>query len=67
MAISFDPAKRDMTLAERGLDFADAEKVFAGPLVRVRRSPVAIMARTGSRRVGFSEGADGRGRLDRAR
>jgi uncharacterized protein len=28
--ISFDPAKRDRTLAERGLDFADAGLVFAG-------------------------------------
>ena len=33
MPISYDPAKRDRTLAERGLDFADAEQVFAGPLV----------------------------------
>jgi uncharacterized protein len=30
MDISFDPAKRDKTLAERGLDFADAGLVFAG-------------------------------------
>jgi uncharacterized DUF497 family protein len=30
MAISFDAAKRDWTLAARGLDFADAEDVFAG-------------------------------------
>ena len=30
MAIRYDPAKRDETLAERGLDFADAEAVFAG-------------------------------------
>jgi uncharacterized DUF497 family protein len=30
MRITFDPAKRDNTLAERGLDFADAEFVFAG-------------------------------------
>lgn len=30
MAITFDPAKRAVTLAERGLDFADAEAVFAG-------------------------------------
>jgi uncharacterized protein len=29
MEISFDPAKRAMTLAERGLDFADAGRVFA--------------------------------------
>ncbi|HEX5237062.1 MAG TPA: BrnT family toxin [Sphingomicrobium sp.] len=33
MTITFDPAKRDRTLAERNLDFADAEDVFAGPLV----------------------------------
>lgn len=30
MDISFDPAKRNQTLAERGLDFADAGLVFAG-------------------------------------
>jgi hypothetical protein len=28
--ISFDPVKRDETLSERGLDFADAGKVFDG-------------------------------------
>jgi uncharacterized DUF497 family protein len=33
MAVSFDPAKRDTTLAERGLDFADAEQVFAGLVI----------------------------------
>jgi uncharacterized protein len=30
MGISFDPAKRARTLAERGLDFVDAAEVFAG-------------------------------------
>jgi uncharacterized DUF497 family protein len=30
MVITFDPAKRDETLAKRGLDFEDAEIVFAG-------------------------------------
>ncbi|RMB28474.1 hypothetical protein C8J47_2694 [Sphingomonas sp. PP-F2F-G114-C0414] len=30
MEISFDPVKHAWTLAERGLDFADAGKVFAG-------------------------------------
>jgi uncharacterized protein len=30
MAITFDRAKRDRALAERGLAFDDAEKVFAG-------------------------------------
>jgi uncharacterized protein len=29
--ITYDPAKRDKTLAVRGLDFEDAPKVFAGP------------------------------------
>lgn len=31
MEIEFDSAKRDATLSERGLDFADAAKVFVGP------------------------------------
>ncbi len=31
MKISFDPIKRQKTLEERGLDFADAARVFAGP------------------------------------
>lgn len=30
MKIEFDPGKRDKTLAERGLDFARADEVFAG-------------------------------------
>jgi len=30
MAITYDPAKRDRTLQERGLDFEHAEEVFAG-------------------------------------
>jgi uncharacterized DUF497 family protein len=33
--ITFDPAKRDRTLAERGLDFADADLVFAGVTVEL--------------------------------
>jgi uncharacterized DUF497 family protein len=28
--ISFDPAKRDLVLRQRGLDFADAVQLFAG-------------------------------------
>ena len=35
MRITFDPAKRDKTLAERGLDFADAALVFAGTTLEV--------------------------------
>jgi uncharacterized protein len=31
MAITYDPAKREWTLRERGLDFEDAEQVFSGP------------------------------------
>jgi uncharacterized DUF497 family protein len=31
MNISFDPAKRQATLDERGLDFADALTLFEGP------------------------------------
>ena len=30
MAITFDPAKRDAALADRGIDFADADQVLAG-------------------------------------
>lgn len=30
MTITFDPAKRAATLKNRGLDFVDATKVFAG-------------------------------------
>ena len=33
--ITFDPAKREKTLAERGLDFADAELVFAGVTLEI--------------------------------
>jgi uncharacterized DUF497 family protein len=36
MRVTFDPAKRAKTLAERGLDFADAEVVFAGVTWRLR-------------------------------
>ena len=35
MRITFDPIKRAKTLAERGLDFADAEIVFAGITLEV--------------------------------
>lgn len=35
MQIEFDSDKRDKTLAERGLDFARAGEVFAGPGVTV--------------------------------
>lgn len=35
MRITFDPAKRARTLAERGLDFEDAVIVFEGVTVEV--------------------------------
>ena len=35
MRISYDPAKRETTLAERGLDFEDAVVVFQGLTVEV--------------------------------
>jgi uncharacterized DUF497 family protein len=35
MHITFDPAKRQQTLAARGLDFEDAAAVFAGPTLEV--------------------------------
>jgi uncharacterized DUF497 family protein len=31
--ISFDPVKRLRTLEQRGLDFLDAESVFASPTI----------------------------------
>ena len=30
MTLTFDPVKRAATLADRGLDFADAAQIFAG-------------------------------------
>ena len=35
MQISYDPAKRDETLAHRGLDMADAGTVLYGPTLTV--------------------------------
>ena len=35
MKVTFDPIKRDKTLADRGLDFADAEIVFEGITVEI--------------------------------
>lgn len=35
MRITFDPDKRDRTLAERGLDFASADEVFDGPVFEI--------------------------------
>ena len=35
MRITIDPLKRDRALAERGLDFADAEMVFEGVTLEI--------------------------------
>ena len=35
MRVTFDPAKRVRTLDERGLDFEDAELVFAGMTIEI--------------------------------
>jgi uncharacterized DUF497 family protein len=35
MKVTFDQAKRDRTLAERGLDFTEAAEVFAGPTIDI--------------------------------
>ncbi|MGF6528095.1 BrnT family toxin [Variovorax sp. PvP013] len=35
MEVTFDPAKRARTLAERGLDFADAVRVFEGDTLEI--------------------------------
>ena len=37
MRITWDPAKRERTLRERGLDFADAAEVLAGPMLTEER------------------------------
>ena len=36
MKITFDPAKRQAALKDRGLNFADAEIVFAGPTINLQ-------------------------------
>lgn len=35
MPITFDPKKRDDTLAQRQLDFADSDQVFAGAHITI--------------------------------
>jgi uncharacterized DUF497 family protein len=35
MKITFDPVKRAATLQQRALDFADAPRVFAGPVLEI--------------------------------
>jgi uncharacterized DUF497 family protein len=35
MRITFDPAKRAWTLAERGFDFTDAAEVFSGATIDI--------------------------------
>jgi uncharacterized DUF497 family protein len=56
--ITFDPAKRDWTLRERGLDFADATEVFDG---------LKLEHADDRRDYGLSTPAHGHRRLDAAR
>ncbi len=35
MLVTFDPLERARPIADRGLDFADAKVVFAGPRLRI--------------------------------
>ncbi len=35
MLIDYDPAKREATLRDRGLDFDDAPEIFAGPYFQI--------------------------------
>ena len=35
MSVTWDEAKRQRTLAERDLDFADAAQIFAGPVLTI--------------------------------
>ncbi|WP_425230689.1 hypothetical protein [Sphingomonas sp.] len=44
MEISFDPAKREETLRERALDFADAGALFAGTTLRMTGSTIRSRA-----------------------
>ncbi len=41
MEISYDSAKRDATLANRGLDFTDAEKLFEGRTITIEDVRIA--------------------------
>jgi uncharacterized protein len=50
--ITFDPAKRQSALGERGLDFVDASIVFAGPTITVQDTR-RITARCVSRQLDF--------------
>ena len=45
MRITFDPVKREKALAERGLDFEDAEVVFEGVTLEVEDIRKAYGAR----------------------
>jgi uncharacterized DUF497 family protein len=55
MKITFDQAKRDLTLAERGIAFEDAAVVFAGDVLTVEDTRVAY-GETRYQTVGFLAG-----------
>ena len=66
MKITFDPAKRRAAIAERGLDFVDAEVVFAGMTITVEDTR-RDYGETRNQTVGFPGRSNGDDRLDAAR
>jgi hypothetical protein len=65
MRITFDPVKRDNTLAERGLDFADAAIVFAGVTLEIEDTRLDYGEDPGHL-LWPAGGSDGRGGLHAA-
>lgn len=57
MKITFDPARREATLESRGVDFADAAEVFAGPVFEFADDRFDYMGRPGSSRSAISPDA----------
>jgi len=63
--ITFDPAKRQAALGERGLDFVDAAMVFAGPTITVQDTRREYGEARYHRRISCRSNGDGG--LDAAR
>lgn len=55
MEIEFDPLKRQRTLDERGLDFADAPQIFEGRTLAMITARFVWNERDGRRRIIFAE------------
>lgn len=58
MRITFDPVKREKALAERGLDFVDAEVVFEGMTLEVEDIRKDVWG-SANHLLRFTGGADG--------